>query len=228
MYASFKCVLLATALLTLAGCGGVPEKSHELYGPVDPIDYSQLPQPPGNGGVFVPSSGLALFTDTRAVQVGDIVSVVLVEATTGSKSSDTELDKSSEINLTSPTVFGQPVTVNGRYNLGVDINGASAFSGEAALGQSNSLRGAIAVQVAQVLPNGNLYIQGEKWININQGDEYIRLRGIIRPEDLSPTNTISSTLIADARISYSGTGVIQETNTPGWLTRFFMSPLVPF
>ncbi|MEQ9464741.1 MAG: flagellar basal body L-ring protein FlgH, partial [Haliea sp.] len=115
-----------------------------------------------------------------------------------------------------------------RYNLGVDINGASAFSGEAALGQSNSLRGAIAVQVARVLPNGNLYIQGEKWININQGDEYIRLRGIIRPEDLSPTNTISSTLIADARISYSGTGVSQQTNTPGWLTRFFMSPLVPF
>lgn len=224
---SCKCVIALAGLL-LAGCGGVQEKSHELYGPVEPIDYSQLPKPPGNGGVFVSSQAMALFTDTRAVQLGDIVSVVLVEATTGTKSSDTELDKSSAVNLTSPTLLGQPVSVNGRYNLGVDINGSSAFSGEAALGQSNSLRGAIAVQVARVLPNGNLYIQGEKWININQGDEYIRLRGIIRPEDLSPNNTISSTLIADARISYSGTGVGQEANTPGWLTRFFMSPLVPF
>ncbi|MEQ9462029.1 MAG: flagellar basal body L-ring protein FlgH, partial [Haliea sp.] len=130
MPASLKCMILATGLLVLVGCGGVQEKSSELYGPVDPIDYSLLPKPPTNGGVYVSSQAMSLFSDTRAVQVGDIVSVVLVEATTGSKSSDTELDKSSEINLTSPTVFGQPVTVNGRYNLGVDINGASAFSGE--------------------------------------------------------------------------------------------------
>jgi flagellar L-ring protein precursor FlgH len=90
------------------------------------------------------------------------------------------------------------------------------------------LQGAIAVQVAKVLPNGNLVVQGEKWIKLNQGDEFIQLRGIIRPEDISPLNTIPSSLVADARISYGGTGIIEEANTPGWLTRFFTSPLNPF
>jgi hypothetical protein len=90
---------------------------------------------------------------------------------------------------------------------------ASAFAGEASSNQSNSLSGSIAVQVSRVLPNGNLVVQGEKWIELNQGDEYIRLRGIIRPEDVSPTNTIPSTLVADARISYGGTGALNEANT---------------
>jgi flagellar L-ring protein precursor FlgH len=71
-------------------------------------------------------------------------------------------------------------------------------------------------------------VQGEKWIKLNQGDEFIQLRGIIRPEDISPLNTIPSSLVADARISYGGTGIIEEANTPGWLTRFFTSPLNPF
>ena len=84
------------------------------------------------------------------------------------------------------------------------------------------------MQVAKVLPNGNLVVQGEKWIKLNQGDEFIQLRGIIRPEDISPLNTIPSSLVADARISYGGTGIIEEANTPGWLTRFFTSPLNPF
>ena len=131
--------------------------------------------------------------------------------------------------ITDPTIFGAPVTINdGRYNLGTSLSSASAFEAEASSNQSNRLSGSIAVQVARVFPNGNLLIQGEKWIRINQGDEYIRLRGVIRPEDLSPTNTIPSTLVADARISYGGTGALNQSNTPGWLTRFFMSPLMPF
>ena len=82
--------------------------------------------------------------------------------------------------------------------------------------------------VARVLPNGNFYVQGEKWIQINQGNEYIRLRGIIRPVDITTNNTILSTQVADARISYSGTGATAEVNQVGWLSRFFMSPLWPF
>ncbi len=221
--------LLATPLiLALVACAGVPEESHPLYGPIEPIEYSEAEPAPANGGVFEPVGHLSLFSDTRAHRVGDIVSVILVEATDASKSADTALDKGSDVSITSPTIFGEPVTINGRYNLGVDMQSSSNFEGESSSNQRNSLQGSIAVQVARVLPNGNLYVQGEKWIRINQGDEYIRLRGIIRPEDLSPGNTISSTRIADARISYAGTGVGNETNTPGWLTRFFMSPLMPF
>jgi len=219
---------LLASLVVLAGCSGVQEKSHPRYGPIEPIDYLQEPDASVNGGLYVPNRAMSLFSDTRAFRVGDIVSVILIEANTGSKSSDTDLDKSTSISLPNPTLFGRPFNENRRDNLSIEAEGSRSFSGDASSNQRNSLRGSIAVQVAQVLPNGNLYIQGEKWININQGDEYIRLRGIIRPEDLTPANTIPSTLVADARISFSGTGVGKEANTPGWLTRFFMSPLMPF
>ena len=224
-----KALLLPLAIL--AGCASIEDKGDDAYMALEPITYPDVTvsQAPATGSLYRNERSMSLFSDVRAMEIGDIVSVVLIEATSAAKTADTELDKSSDVTITDPTVFGAPVTINdGRYNLGTSLNSSSAFEGEASSNQSNSLTGSIAVQVARVLPNGNLMIQGEKWIKINQGDEYIRLRGIIRPEDVSPTNTIPSTLIADARISYSGTGVIDETNSPGWLSRFFMSPLMPF
>jgi flagellar L-ring protein precursor FlgH len=222
---------VAFGTLLLAACGNIADKAHPDYLSIEPIEYPEVTvsSAPVTGSLYPGTPrAFSLFTDTRAHEIGDIVSVVLVESTSAAKSADTELDKSSDVGITDPTIFGAPVTINGRYNLGTQLQSGSAFQGEASSNQSNSLQGSIAVQVSQVLPNGNLVVQGEKWIKINQGDEYIRLKGIIRPEDVSPTNTVPSTLVADARISYGGTGVLNESNNPGWLTRFFMSPLMPF
>jgi flagellar L-ring protein precursor FlgH len=219
---------LAWLVLGLVGCAGSPNQSHPRYAPVEPLDYAEDPVVGISGGLYDVRRSLSLFSDTRAFRKGDIVSVVLTESTTGTKSSDTELEKSTSISLPNPTVFGRAFNARRPDNLSIEASGSRSFAGDAVLNQRNSLTGSIAVQVASVLPNGNLVIQGEKWININQGDEYIRLRGIIRPQDLSAGNTISSTLVADARIAYSGTGVGKEANTPGWLARFFTSPLMPF
>ena len=224
-------ITLGLAYVGLAGCAGVESKGSEAYAPIEPIVYPTVEESPPTGGLFAPKRKLTLFADVRAFEVGDIVSVVLVESTSAAKSADTELDKGSSVDIANPTIVGAPVewSTNGNsYNLNMGLDSTSSFGGEASSSQNNSLLGAIAVQVSQVLPNGNLVIQGEKWIQINQGDEYIKLRGIIRPEDLSSTNSIPSTLVADARISYGGTGPLEETNSPGWLTRFFMSPLMPF
>jgi flagellar L-ring protein FlgH len=90
------------------------------------------------------------------------------------------------------------------------------------------LEGSIAVTVADVLPNGNLIVQGEKWMRINQGEEYIRLRGIVRPVDIGANNSVLSTQIADAQFAYGGTGAVAASSSPGWLSRFFGSPLWPF
>jgi flagellar L-ring protein precursor FlgH len=79
-----------------------------------------------------------------------------------------------------------------------------------------------------VLSNGNLRIQGEKWIRINHGEEYIRLQGIVRPVDIGPDNSILSTQIANVQVAYGGTGTLADSNQPGWLTRLFTSPLFPF
>ena len=223
--------ILGLAYAGLAGCAGVESKGSEAYAPIEPIVYPTVEESPPTGGLFAPKRKLTLFADVRAYEVGDIVSVLLVESTSAAKSADTELDKGSSVDIANPTIVGAPVewSTNGNsYNLNMGLDSTSSFGGEASSSQNNSLLGSIAVQVSQVLPNGNLMIQGEKWIQINQGDEYIKLRGIIRPEDLSATNSIPSTLVADARISYGGTGPLEETNSPGWLTRFFMSPLMPF
>ena len=93
---------------------------------------------------------------------------------------------------------------------------------------SNSLNGNITVTVHQVLPNGVLIVRGEKWLTLNQGDEYIQVSGMVRPQDIGPDNTVESTKLADARISYSGTGAVHDTNVMGWLSRFFVSALMPF
>ena len=135
--------------------------------------------------------------------------------------------------MSQPTIFGRSnpdfsVDKFRGLTLEQSIESESEFSGNGSTNQSNSLTGAIAVQVARVLPNGNLIVQGEKWLALNKGEEFIQIRGIVRPEDISSTNTIPSTLVADARISYGGTGMIDRANSPGWFSKFFNSPLNPF
>jgi flagellar L-ring protein precursor FlgH len=73
-----------------------------------------------------------------------------------------------------------------------------------------------------------MLVQGEKWLNLNRGEEYIRVSGLLRPEDIDANNTVSSLRLADARIAYSGTGELADSNQPGWLTRFFLNPIFPF
>jgi len=113
-------------------------------------------------------------------------------------------------------------------DLGVSLSGEREFDGSADANQSNSLTGSITVTVAEVLPNGILAIRGEKWITLNQGDELIRISGLVRTDDIGPDNTVLSTRVADARITYSGTGAFANASQPGWLNQFFLSPLWPF
>src|SRR5690606_30154096 len=112
--------------------------------------------------------------------------------------------------------------------LAMELNSRSQFDGESAASQQNFLRGSITVRVTDVLANGALAIRGEKWIKLNQGDEYIRLQGLVRPEDIDVTNRVSSQRIADARISYSGKGDLANASQPGWFTRLFNRFLNPF
>jgi flagellar L-ring protein precursor FlgH len=217
----------------MSGCSGIESRSHPAYAPLEPIIYTTPPASVTPASLYSEQRGLSLFADTRARAVGDIITVMLMESTQASKNADTALSRDSGITVAPPTVFGRanPDFSADRFRgltLEQDIAAESEFSGNGTSSQSNSLNGAIAVQVARVLPNGNLMVQGEKWLALNRGEEFIQLRGIVRPQDVSPTNTISSMMIADARISYGGTGVIDRANTPGWFSKFFNSPLNPF
>lgn len=221
-------LITLAALALLAGCSVIPKEDHPDYAPVELAAVPEMENAVPTGSIYQSSRNMSLFEDVKARQVGDIVTVVLAEATDAAKTSDTSLDKTNSNVITNP-IFGAGADgVGTDLDLGFDLSSSSAFEGDSASNQSNSLQGSIAVTVARVLPGGNLYVQGEKWIHINQGDEYIRLKGIIRPEDIASNNTILSTKVADARISYGGTGAPAEVNMVGWLSRFFMSPLWPF
>lgn len=173
------------------------------------------------GSLFnLASSNNSLYDDSKPRGVGDIITVTLDENTKAAKSADADLAKNNDASMDPLQMGGQEMKV-GDYNLSYSLKNGNKFSGSAAANQSNSISGTITVQVIDVLANGNLIIRGEKWLTLNTGDEYVRLSGTIRPQDITYDNTIASNRIANARIQYSGTGTNQDMQEPGTLARFF-------
>jgi flagellar L-ring protein precursor FlgH len=213
-------------LILLTGCvNKAPKPDNPYYAPIQP---AQMQQPkPVNGSIYQVGTGMDLYSDGRAHRVGDIITVVLTERTQSSKSSSTDTDKSTNIGIGVPNVLGQDLTLFGNP-LSASMNSNSGFEGEGNSDMRNSLSGNITVTIHQVMPNGTMLVRGEKWLTLNQGDEYIRVSGLVRPQDIGPDNSIESTRLADARITYSGTGATHDANVMGWLARFFISPLWPF
>ncbi|TYK65686.1 flagellar basal body L-ring protein FlgH [Colwellia echini] len=195
------------------------------FAPIMPEEEEQRIVP--SGSLFKPNYVNNIYSDSKAHRVGDIISVILSEKTQAKKNAKTELSKESDTNLNPVTgLGGVPVTINGE-SLQFGINQNSEFTGDSKADQGNSLSGNISVHVLKVLANGNLMIRGEKWLTLNNGDEYIRLTGVIRSKDINSNNTILSTKVANARIQYSGTGSFADTNEQGWLVKFFNSSWWP-
>lgn len=230
--------ILSLLLLTLfaAGCSTSPAKlAAEGFETVRPPYVS--PPPPQQGAIFQADHNISLYEDTRARRVGDILTIVLTERTNASKQASTSTSKDTSIDLANPTLFGRefrfdlPRPFNSskqNATLETSVESAKAFDGEGDSAQSNSLTGNITVTVAEVLPNGNLIVQGQKRLTINQGDEFVRFSGIVRPQDISPDNNVLSTKVANARIAYVGEGMVADANQQGWLGRFFNSKWWPF
>jgi flagellar L-ring protein precursor FlgH len=217
-------IVAVSAFAVLAGCVSSP---HEP-------DYSATwPEPApaqaqANGAIYQEGHDVALFENSVARRVGDTLTIRLNERTNASKSSTTSTSKSTNIDLPGPTIAGRPVTANGVPILETSVNNQADFDGEGTSAQSNRLEGDVTVTVAQRLSNGNLLVRGQKWITINQGQEFVRIQGIVRPIDIDPDNSISSLKVADAMIAYGGKGAIANANSPGLLSRFFNLPFLPF
>ncbi len=222
-YLSIGAVALA-CLSVLSGC-------HTMAHPPkddDGLSWAEEPTPPAsNGAIYQTGREVALFENPIARRVGDIVTIVLNEQTQAQKSQVTTTTKNTTDSL-GATLIGKTPTIKGNAVLNNSINDAAKFDGEGNSAQSNSLTGYITATVMKVLPNGNLFIKGEKWIGINQGEEYVRVTGVIRPIDLAPDNSIPSQKVGAAKISYGGKGALADANAQGWLSRFFNSPWSPF
>jgi len=212
--------------LVLTGCVNSPPKpDNPYYAPVAPAPQPVAQQ--ATGSIYNAATAMNIYGDGRAFRVGDIITIELQESTQSSKSATTTVDKSNDTNVSAGTAFGREVSLFGNP-LSASLSSNNAFDSEGTSDMSNSLSGNITVTVHEVRPNGTLLVRGEKWLTLNQGDEYLRISGIVRPQDIDEANTVVSTKLADARISYSGTGAVHESNVMGWLARFFVSPLWPF
>lgn len=215
-----RSAVIAGALL-LAACSSVHlGATPGEYPPTAPVNYGS--QPVTSGTIYQPARGLALFDDVKARRIGDTVTIRLAERTQASKSASTGAKKDSSIDTGAPTLLGGIVTSNGDPILSNKWSTAQEFGGSGNSSQSNRLDGDITVTVADVYPNGNLLVRGEKWLTLNQGKEFLQISGIVRPVDIGPDNSVPSFKVADARITYSGSGTLADANRPGLLTRFFM------
>ena len=220
--------LLATGVLT--GCMSTsaysPLPNDPFYAPVVPEDARQ--KIAEDGSIFQSDMANSLYSDVKARRVGDIITVSLQENTSATKSAGTTTTRDSSVSVDPIIGLGGNAVNLGTQSIQLSASGANDFTGDAQANQSNNLSGNISVTVIQVLPNQNLVVRGEKWLTLNNGDEYIRLTGVVRPADVSPSNEIVSTKIANARIQYSGTGSFNSAQRQGWLTKFFSSEWWPF
>lgn len=221
-YIRTTATVLACGLL--AACAGQPADDMP---PLDPVPIQPVYEASTSGAIFRAGTEVRLYEDLRAGRVGDILTIRLVERTDASKNSQTQTAKTTAATLANPTVFGRPITRNGDPLFGGSIDSDTSFDGQGTSSQSNSLTGDITVTVIERQPNGNLVIQGEKWLTINQGREFVRVTGTVRPADIQTDNSVLSTRIANAQIAYSGKGVLNDANRMSILARFFNSILYP-
>jgi flagellar L-ring protein precursor FlgH len=220
---SRKLLIISLAATLLAGCAVFPEQSREF----DASWPEELPrEEPSNGAIFQAGYDVALFENVVAHRVGDTVTINLVESTAAQKSSSTSTSKDSSVDIPAPLFGGAPLAIGGK-EISASLENSRKFEGSGDSSLSNKLSGNVTVTVAKRLANGNLVVRGQKWIEINQGREFVRIQGVIRPMDINPDNSIPSYKVANATIAYGASGALADANRPGLLSRFFNSIFNP-
>jgi flagellar L-ring protein FlgH len=222
-----RAMLLGLVLSSaLSACGLISPVHHKP----DPVVARVLPPPTPrtDGAIYQAGQQIELFADLKARRVGDVLTIRLTEVTNASKSAVTKTTKTTAVNNTGPTILGRTITAGGVPIFTTTLAGADSFDGEGSSTQGNTLAGSLTVTVMEVQPNGNLVVQGDKTLRLNQGDEFVHVSGVVRVADIQVDNTVTSDRVSDAHISYSGKGVINSANRMGWLARFFNSAFAPY
>lgn len=223
---AFTCSLVAF----LGGCETLnppaPGKD-PAYAPTYPTTPDPKQLRLATGAIYSPETVVPLFETYKARHAGDILTVFLIENTNAQQNTTTTQKKNDQETSANPIFLGRPINLGANYTTDFTLSNQRQFNGEGKSVQNNRLVGNISVTVTQVLANGNLLVQGEKWIRINQAKEFVQLSGIVRPRDIRADNSINSDRLANARISYGGVGQINNTNSQGWLSRILWGPLYP-
>jgi len=220
-------ILVLVIVIGLGGCTIAGDV--RPYPPLLPLNIPQLePKQPEVGTIYAQGQALNLYGDRRARNVGDLLTINLIENTAAKTSANTAVSKKSEIGMSAPKVLGGPVTWHGRPITDTSVSSDHDFSGKGNSTQSNHLQGSVTVTVIQRLPNGNLVVQGQKNLRLNRGNELVQFQGIVRQADINSDNSVSSNRVAEAQMVYGGSGELAQSNAMGWLARFFNSGLAPW
>lgn len=219
-----KWVLLGL-LVGLAGCHTVPET--RIREPLAVRPPAQPVQAEANGAIYQPASATFWFEDRRARRVGDTLIVNLVERTSASRRSETTESRkaSADFNVPTPKVLGVYPNAIGHTTWTPEAEHAQSFRDNDV--NSNTISGTITVSVVEVLPNGNLVVAGEKQITVNNDTDYIRLAGVVNPAQITASNTVNSTQLANVQIESKNSQGLDKSQLTSMLARFFLT-LIPF
>ena len=235
-------IKLIITILMLSSCSTYVENKKSVeFEPVHKEIVFKKEDTTIDGSIYNSTSSGLFAGDRRAKSVGDILTVSLNESLSASKSTTNTTSKTDTFGVTlPPLVFNQNPIVNAGTsilgggkgtdsltNADVAAGAAQSFAGAGTAAQTNTLTGSMTVTIIKVFPNGNLEIKGQKKLVLNDGSEFLRLSGIVRPEDIAANNTIASSNIADARITYTNAGVYADSTEPGWLSKIFRQ-VTPF
>ncbi len=215
---------LAAVLVAAVGCSvPTPKKVDTSIIPV----YTKT-QEPGDGSLWVGETSMnTLFQDFRARNVGDILTVLVSESTSAIEGATTVTARETNMDADISSLLGLPLNLGMKnflmqkkaFSPNAKGDYLSEFDGDGETTRSGSFKTTIAVRVVEVLPNGNLVIEGKKEARLNNETKYIVLSGLVRPIDISTDNTVLSSKISDSRLEYSGSGVISDKQRPGWAAR---------
>ena len=210
-------------LVMLAGCAQYNADRVSIdFEPMYPQEMPLVETNNRSGTIFNAAQGNLFSMETKAQQVGDIITVSFAESFQATKSQNAATSRSldSSVNLPGVTNLILPDrTTAADLSTKLAAGSENSFSGSGSSAQSNSLTGQVSVHVVRVFQNGNLEILGQKKLTLNNGDEYIRVHGIVRPQDIDAQNVVSSDRIANANIQYIGAGDIAESSKKGWYSK---------
>ena len=209
--------LVAAALVLTSAAPDAYAKPPKASG-YEPTAPVALPPPhAADGSIFSAAGYASLYQGNRARAVGDPLTILLIEATSTSKSAGSKTQRSGGFGIT-PPISGLLSFLNPNA---LKASGQGSFNGTGNAIQTSSLDATVAVTIAEVRPNGTALVRGEKRMMLSQGQEWIQFAGIVRLSDISADNQIASTRVADAKIEYAGKGAVQRASREGWLSRFF-------
>ncbi|MGE5682172.1 MAG: flagellar basal body L-ring protein FlgH [Bacillota bacterium] len=159
----------------------------------------------------------SLFSDQKANRLGDAVTIIVVESSQASNNAETNAGRSSNISFNGQAQVG----TTSSPSAGVGVGSKNDFSGTGSTKTTGLIKTKISAMIDSVLPNGNLHIKGSRKIVINGEEQIINIKGIVRTSDIMADNSVISYNISEAEIGFEGSGIINDSQKPGWLTKFF-------